>query len=394
MKKILIIYFFFFLNIFIIFSINLKYKFNINDPLIINTDITLSNKLNGQFFGTSSISEASSLNVKSFNDNRASMILQTYTIEERNILDENKKTISNKIIYNFQKDQNGKTYGLSNNNGLHDFPRFPSYNLSIGDSWNLPSDFSLSLFNKNFPSFNGSLEIHYQLTSIKKIEDKEFALISAYAVTVSDYTQRISSDNNIKKIAIFNKFLIEFNITDGTTSTIDENFEYFIILKNNSIIETNGNAKTTYRSSRFISKNDIEEIKEKVKEDKDVTIELKENKNLTFSLENLNFEADTANLLPGELKRLDNIVSILSEKYRFNKIIITGHTAAVGLESSQKKLSIERAKVIYDYLINKYNFDANLLSYTGKGSDEPISSNLTEEGRKKNRRVEIIIIPN
>jgi outer membrane protein OmpA-like peptidoglycan-associated protein len=393
MKKQILVLIFLSFNFFLIFSVKLNYKFIINNPVIINADISLVNKLNGQFLGTSNISEVSSLNVKSYNDNKASIVMQTYTIEERNIIEENKKIINNKIIYNFQKDQNGKTFGLSSKNGLHDFPRFPSYDLSIGDSWNLSSDFSFSLFNKNLPSFNGSLEIHYELSGIKKSDDKELALISAYAVTVYDYSQSLSN-NDIQKIAIFNKFLIEFDINQGLTSTIDENFEYFIIMNNNSVIETKGESKTIYRSSKYISSKDVEEIKEKVKEDKDVTVELKENKNLSFSLENLRFEADTSNLLPGELKRLDNIASILSEKYRFNKIIITGHTADIGHESAQKKLSIERAKVIYDYLVGKYNFDQSLISFTGKGSEEPVSDNSTEEGRIKNRRVEIVIIPN
>ncbi len=53
-------------------------------------------------------------------------------------------------------------------------------------------------------------------------------------------------------------------------------------------------------------------------------------------------------------------------------------------------LSEERAKSVMNELIAKYNVDANQLKSFGVSSLSPVSSNLTEEGRAKNRRVEIV----
>jgi len=55
-----------------------------------------------------------------------------------------------------------------------------------------------------------------------------------------------------------------------------------------------------------------------------------------------------------------------------------------------QKLSEQRAKVIVDYLVSQ-NINKNRLSFKGKGSKQPIASNDTEDGRRKNRRVEFII---
>lgn len=84
---------------------------------------------------------------------------------------------------------------------------------------------------------------------------------------------------------------------------------------------------------------------------------------------------------------------IISEYINANKnkkFFIVGHTDNTGDFSSNMALSEERAKTIVNELITKYNVDANQLKAYGVSSLSPVSSNLTEEGRAKNRRVEIV----
>ena len=72
--------------------------------------------------------------------------------------------------------------------------------------------------------------------------------------------------------------------------------------------------------------------------------------------------------------------------------MIIGHTTDKGTEKGRLKLSIERAKVIADYLIDQEAINLLKSSFGGKGGKQPIADNTTEEGMKKNRRVEIFIL--
>lgn len=109
-------------------------------------------------------------------------------------------------------------------------------------------------------------------------------------------------------------------------------------------------------------------------------------------LGNIFFEFDKADLLPESKKELDKLVDILTD-YPFMRIEIGGHTDNVGGKEYNKNLSHERAKSVVDYLIEE-NVNQTRLSYSGYGSENPITSNATEEGRAINRRVEFLILGN
>jgi outer membrane protein OmpA-like peptidoglycan-associated protein len=70
---------------------------------------------------------------------------------------------------------------------------------------------------------------------------------------------------------------------------------------------------------------------------------------------------------------------------------ISGHTDKSGNENTNKTLSKQRAKFVYDFLINN-GIAAERLSYKGLGSAKPAYSNKTKDGRAANRRIEIKII--
>ena len=69
---------------------------------------------------------------------------------------------------------------------------------------------------------------------------------------------------------------------------------------------------------------------------------------------------------------------------------IIGHTDNIGSDTSNLLLSSNRAKSVMTFLVTA-QINELRLSTSGKGSDDPISSNETEEGRYDNRRVEILI---
>ena len=70
------------------------------------------------------------------------------------------------------------------------------------------------------------------------------------------------------------------------------------------------------------------------------------------------------------------------------KIELIGHTDNTGSSSLNKRLSVGRAKAVYNYLLSK-GVPKNQMEYDGKGETDPKYSNDTAKNRKKNRRVEI-----
>ena len=69
---------------------------------------------------------------------------------------------------------------------------------------------------------------------------------------------------------------------------------------------------------------------------------------------------------------------------------ISGHTDNTGSEGHNLGLSQKRALVVAEYLVNN-GVDINSIETFGLGSAKPIVQNTTEAGRKKNRRVELLI---
>ncbi len=100
----------------------------------------------------------------------------------------------------------------------------------------------------------------------------------------------------------------------------------------------------------------------------------------------VHFQTSKALLTEDSDENLDIIAGILND----NTLIrcdIHGYTDARGSYDFNIKLSEQRAKVCYDYLIAK-GVDPSRLTYKGHGPDNPVASNNTAEGRAKNRRTE------
>ena len=102
-----------------------------------------------------------------------------------------------------------------------------------------------------------------------------------------------------------------------------------------------------------------------------------------------NYINDEYKLQNNVFSQLDLIADLLNKNNRIN-IIITGYTDNIGTKKNNLILSIKRAKMIADYLIKK-GVDQNKIEFYGEGSSNPVSLNNTELGRKRNRRVEIIL---
>lgn len=111
---------------------------------------------------------------------------------------------------------------------------------------------------------------------------------------------------------------------------------------------------------------------------------------IRLTMQNLNFKPDSSELLPGENERLDQIAQVLKE-VPDQMFLVEGHTASVGYEKGEMKLSVERANSVANALIQR-GIPREKFICKGSGGTKPIADNSTPEGKAKNRRVEITIL--
>jgi outer membrane protein OmpA-like peptidoglycan-associated protein len=107
------------------------------------------------------------------------------------------------------------------------------------------------------------------------------------------------------------------------------------------------------------------------------------------TLNNIFFDTNKFELLPESITELDLLVDLLKSNANVS-IEIQGHTDNVGDVKFNQKLSENRAKAVYDYLL-KNGIDAKRLTFKGFGETKPKADNSTEDGKKQNRRTEFIV---
>ena len=102
-----------------------------------------------------------------------------------------------------------------------------------------------------------------------------------------------------------------------------------------------------------------------------------------------NFEFNSAEVNKKTAEYLDDLARALNDNPEL-KIQLIGHTDNVGSEKFNKKLSQYRAQKIQEYLVGK-GIESSRISTEGRGLNEPLNDNSTEEERALNRRVELTI---
>jgi len=104
------------------------------------------------------------------------------------------------------------------------------------------------------------------------------------------------------------------------------------------------------------------------------------------------FDFDKAELKPSGKKKIEEYrEQVRAEMSQASKVKIIGHTDSRGSDEYNMKLSVRRAEAVRDYLI-AIGVDASKLEVSGMGETMPVADNGTEEGRQKNRRVEVEVI--
>jgi OmpA-OmpF porin, OOP family len=270
------------------------------------------------------------------------------------------------------------------------FPAFPFEEISPGDSWTASGTDLIYDSNGDFVKIPFLCSYIYRADG--KYQSRPVTIIDAqYALRYKKNSyDNISSE--VRQIQGSHKAeIMLFNDEDGgifIKTDVNQEIRY----QDGNIETSTGFILTWYDG---ITASSIKSTRDKIietlenTEAEDIILEQRDN-GLVLQMQNIHFLPDSPVILPEERSRIDSIALLLKEAENSNFLVV-GHTADVGSEESQYDLSVKRAKTIVDELITRGISSKHFL-YRGDGGSNPIDSNLTDEGRARNRRVEITIL--
>ncbi len=106
----------------------------------------------------------------------------------------------------------------------------------------------------------------------------------------------------------------------------------------------------------------------------------------------LNFDSGAARLKP-EHKALLAVLEQAISEFPESRVVVEGHTDAFGSDADNLKLSQARADAVLQHLLARVPISPADLDAMGYGESRPVANNETAEGRKRNRRIDVVIKP-
>lgn len=275
-------------------------------------------------------------------------------------------------------------------------PLFPEYDLKIGDTWEgqgMEVHDMRQAFGSQEPlrvpfdtvyTYKGTAQQDGKTLHLIKAESSIFFEIPVPKGLKGDYPSYMME---------FSEQTIYWDNERGAIDSYSEEFRIILETRLGNTIEYSGTAHAEYAVSEDLTDpevlNRVQETLEDLKiEDAAVTAD---SKGITVSLENIQFQADSAVLLPSEQQKLIKLGKLLAA-FPENDLLISGHTARAGSEETCQRLSEERAQAVATYLEELGVRDAYHIFTRGFGSTVPVADNSTEAGKARNRRVEITIL--
>jgi len=281
---------------------------------------------------------------------------------------------------------------------VRDVPVYPETELEPGDTWmgkgeevfDLAPGFGIN----ELVSIGFSADYTYEGNDSRDGRELQKILITYSYIwnPPADVLQRFSSYEEYP-VEISGDFSQEvwWDEKSGRNYAADGFFEYSWYMSSGEVItfrgRSSGKAYYTEPMDKDALVKEIEDLT-----DENVSVSATD-LGVSVTLENIHFVPDQAVMLPGEDEKLKGIEEILL-RYPGRDILIVGHTARVKSGSDGQLLSEQRAEAVARYLIdNGIRRDTEVVT-RGMGNREPVGDNATEEGRRRNRRVEIIILEN
>ncbi|MHB1050006.1 MAG: OmpA family protein [Bacteroidota bacterium] len=247
---------------------------------------------------------------------------------------------------------------------------------------------SFSINGVPLPPRNLSVRVRSSQYSARIFEKKEI-----------EFTRIASADLSAMVRKGYNEISYSARLISAVKDTLLQKIAYFSVVDNfNETTITRSNVNKIYiNATRKLPaiplETDYNEIprkvtrfEEKVADAKKLIEQLQQSSSGTVVMEGITFEAGKTTLTPESKLILDTISEMLKITPTL-QLQINGHTDNTGNAVVNRKISLDRANEVRQYLIGA-GIDEKRLYARGFGPDKPIASNKTEAGRSKNRRVE------
>ena len=124
----------------------------------------------------------------------------------------------------------------------------------------------------------------------------------------------------------------------------------------------------------------------------DATAILAPDGTLTLQVHGLDFAVGSANLAPGQADLMNRIAAAVG-RFPGAAVTVEGHTDDTGSRASNVKLSQRRADTVAGGVERRLQLPEGSITTVGHGPDRPVAPNSTPEGRARNRRIDIVIVP-
>ena len=222
---------------------------------------------------------------------------------------------------------------------------------------------------------------------IKKVIVVSFFILSNQIISFG------FGEKTLTNITLKNEFGIAYPNAKIIFSSLDTNFIFTV--DNNGKSTFNLKQGIEFTVSCYIGKEkyDFEEkiYIEKNKNISEVNIDLQfDLYESIFEIKNLNFDSGKYEIQKKYFNELENLILLLNEQNKIN-IEIAGHTDSIGDNKANQILSEKRAISVKKFLVEN-SINSNRIFCVGYGEKQPVESNMTENGREKNRRIEIRIL--
>ncbi|MDR2079247.1 MAG: OmpA family protein [Treponema sp.] len=279
---------------------------------------------------------------------------------------------------------------------VRNVPVFPDRDIGIGDTWSAEGH-EMHDFRDSF-GITEPYRIPFT-ANYTFLGDREWKgeLYPAFSVSYRIFSEPNPVAGRIwpRQILGASDQVVFWRLELGQAAAYSETFRMVFELSDGRIVEYSGTAEAEILESPRMDKEEVVRDINRDIANLDIagTTARIVDEGITISLENVQFQAESAALLPPDREKLAKIAGIL-RRYPDRDILVGGHTALAGTEAGRLQLSQDRAAAVADYLIAGKVRKPEQMVVRGYGAEKPLGDNRTEEGRRRNRRVEITILEN
>jgi outer membrane protein OmpA-like peptidoglycan-associated protein len=278
---------------------------------------------------------------------------------------------------------------------VRDVPAFPDRPLAPGDTWTAPGSEKQDFRPLGIPDpYSYPIDVRYRLDGPVRRDGKDYLQVKAsYTIFVRPARPRSYSSIYPIQIAGYSDQTIWWDPAIGQPAAYEERFDLIFDWSDGSTREYRGSAGSELALAAAMDRGALKaEVEKAVSGLPNVTVR-DDAEGVTISIEDIQFEPDSAALKAGELPKIARIAEIL-KRYPDRDVLVSGHAAKAGYAEGRQSLSEARARTVAERLIALGAKSAERIRAVGYGDSRPVADNATEAGRARNRRVEITILEN